>query len=99
MAQVERRTVIRASPGAPASFRWADGRTRRAVVETVWAERLLSLRWLPFERTAAGEARPIPSTRIQFILAQHPDGTVLEVREGPVDEVAMGTGAAAVGVR
>ena len=49
-------------PGGRGVFRWPDGTERHVVVEDVEPPRRLSFRWLPFQRTAAGEIVTLPST-------------------------------------
>lgn len=71
---------IDARPGGRATFRWADGLERAAVLEDVEPERRLSFRWLPFARVD-GEARSVPPGRVEFLLEQVEEGTRLTVAE------------------
>jgi uncharacterized protein YndB with AHSA1/START domain len=68
-------------PGATARFRWTDGRERGAVVETVERHRLLTLRWLPFERLPHGGTRAVGPGRIAVTLTPEGQGTLLTVVE------------------
>jgi uncharacterized protein YndB with AHSA1/START domain len=68
-------------PGGRAVFRWPDGSERPAVVEAVEAERRLCFRWLPFQRTAAGETTALPATRVEITLDAVPGGTRVRVVE------------------
>jgi uncharacterized protein YndB with AHSA1/START domain len=71
-------------PGGRATFRWPDGRERGAVLEDVEPPSRLSFRWLPFERSADGQARLVPSTRVELRLEPAEGGTVLTLEErGP----------------
>ena len=53
------------------------------VVEDVEPPRRLSFRWLPFQRTAAGEIVTVPSTRVEITLDEVPGGTRVRVVEQP----------------
>ena len=70
-------------PGGRGVFRWRDGTERHVVVEDVEPPRRLSFRWLPFQRTAAGEIVTLPSTRVEIILDAVPGGTRVRVVEQP----------------
>src|SRR5688572_26952278 len=59
---------IEVRPGGRGVFRWPDGTERHALVEEVEPARRLSFRWLPFQRTAAGEIVAVPSTRVEITL-------------------------------
>ena len=72
---------IHARPGGRGTFRWPDGRTRHVIVEEVEPGRRLAFRWLPFERTAAGEIATVPSTRVEITLDEVADGTRVRVVE------------------
>lgn len=74
-------------PGGRGVFRWPDGTERHVVVEEVEPPRRLSFRWLPFQRTAAGEIVTLPSTRVEITLDEIPDGTRVRVVEQPVFSV------------
>lgn len=74
---------IEIHPGGRGVFRWPDGTERHAVVEEVEPERKLSFRWLPFQRTAAGEIATVPSTRVEITLDEVPGGTRVRVVEQP----------------
>ncbi len=74
---------IEIHPGGRGVFRWPDGTERHAVVEEVEPERKLAFRWLPFQRTAAGEIATVPSTRVEITLDEVPDGTRVRVVEQP----------------
>jgi uncharacterized protein YndB with AHSA1/START domain len=67
--------------GGRVRFRWRDGSERGAVIEAFEAERLLVLRWLPFERDAGGRTRRRPSTKVRFTLRPGEGGTQLAVQE------------------
>jgi uncharacterized protein YndB with AHSA1/START domain len=67
--------------GGRARVRWRDGRERGAVIEALETERLLVLRWLPFERDAEGRTRGSPSTKVRFSLSPGEGGTLLAVEE------------------
>lgn len=78
------RAHIDARPGGRASFCWADGSSRDAVVEVVERPRHLVLRWLPFERRPDGAAVPRQAGRVRFTLTAAPEGSRLIVEEsGP----------------
>jgi len=79
-------------PHGRASFRWADGRERGAVVEEFRVPRRLAFRWLPFERTAAGEIRLVPSTRVELEIEETGGGVRLRVTELPVGAGAFSAG-------
>jgi uncharacterized protein YndB with AHSA1/START domain len=74
-------------PGGRGVFRWRDGTERHVVVEDVEPPRRLSFRWLPFQRTAAGEVITLPSTRVEIILDEVPGGTRVRVVEQPAFSV------------
>jgi uncharacterized protein YndB with AHSA1/START domain len=67
--------------GGRVRFRWRDGGERSAVIEAFEAERLLVLRWLPFQRDADGKTRRRPSTKVRFTLRPGEGGTQLAVQE------------------
>jgi len=68
-------------PGGRGVFRWLDGTERHVVVEEVEPPRRLSFRWLPFQRTAAGEIVTLPSTRVAITLDEVSEGTRVRVVE------------------
>ena len=74
---------IDARPGGRGVFRWPDGTERRVVVEAVEPARRLAFRWLPFQRTAAGEIVALPSTRVEITLDDVAGGTRVRVVERP----------------
>jgi uncharacterized protein YndB with AHSA1/START domain len=71
-------------PGGALTFTWASSEpshTNRALVELVDRPHRFVFRWRPF---AGYEALPLtegPSTRVEFILDDHPAGTRLRVIE------------------
>jgi hypothetical protein len=67
--------------GSRVTFTWSDGRRRAAVVEALDPQRLLVLRWLPFEQDAEGLTRPCDPSTMRFVLDPHVDGTRLRVTE------------------
>lgn len=71
-------------PDGSVTFRWGDGTVRRAVIDVSEAERLLILRWLPFERNAIGRVIQRPAAKVVFLLTPCPEGTRLQVVEEPV---------------
>jgi uncharacterized protein YndB with AHSA1/START domain len=71
---------IEARVGGRATFRWAGGLERSAVLEQVVPERILSFRWLPFVK-AEGEVRSLPLGRVELTLEQTTKGTRLTVAE------------------
>jgi len=75
-------------PGAPATFRWPDGRSREATVEEIDRPRRLSFRWAPFERTRSG-ARAVPATRVEFTLEPAREGTLLRLSERKLEGSSM----------
>jgi uncharacterized protein YndB with AHSA1/START domain len=83
---------IDARPGGRAAFRWADGRVRGAVVETAVPERLLVLRWLPFEHDPGGRIRQVPAAAVRFTLRAHPGGTLVQVSEGTQEAEMLAAG-------
>src|SRR5262249_59445982 len=64
--------ALDAQPGGRGVFRWPDGTERHVVVEAVETPRRLSFRWLPFQRTGAGEVVTLPSTRVEITLEEVP---------------------------
>ena len=76
--------IAETQPDGSVTFRWRDGTVRRAVIDVREPERLLVLRWLPFERNSAGRVIQRPATRVVFSLAPCPEGTRLRVVEAPV---------------
>src|SRR5688572_8766435 len=70
-------------PGGRGVFRWPDGTERHVVVEDVEPPRRLGFRWLPFQRTAAGEIVTVPSTRVEITLEEVSGGTRVRVVEQP----------------
>jgi uncharacterized protein YndB with AHSA1/START domain len=70
-----------ARPGGRGIFRWPDGTARHVVVEAVEPARRLSFRWLPFQRTAAGEIVMLPSTQVEITLDEVAHGTRVRVVE------------------
>ena len=68
-------------PGGRGTFRWPDGRSRPVVVEEVEPGRRFAFRWMPFERTAAGDIVTLPSTRVEITLDEVADGTRVRVVE------------------
>ena len=81
---------IDARPGGRAAFRWPDGRVRAAVVEVVVPERLLVLRWLPFEHDPGGGIRQVPATEMRFTLRAGERGTLVQVSEGAHEAEMLG---------
>lgn len=67
--------------GGRATFTWPDGAVRDATIEGVQTERLLVLRWLPFERDATGRARQRPAGTVRFHLVADGAHTRLSVTE------------------
>jgi uncharacterized protein YndB with AHSA1/START domain len=67
--------------GGQVRFRWPDGAERGAVIEALEPERLLVLRWLPFERNAEGRTRRRPGTTVRFTLGPRGEGSLLVVEE------------------
>jgi prepilin-type processing-associated H-X9-DG protein len=76
-AQVE----IDPRSGGRATFLFPDGHERDATVEVFDPERQLLLRWLPFERSAAGATTVQPAGHIRFLLESHESHTLLKVIE------------------
>lgn len=72
---------LEARPGGRATFGWPDGRQREARVEVFDPERQLLLRWLPFERDARGQTRPLPAGNMRFVLESRDGHTLLTVTE------------------
>lgn len=72
-------------PGAEISGRWTvDGREVHehfCTIDTVEPERLLVLRWIPYELSPGEDHRKHPTTRIEFRLEDTPAGTRLTVTE------------------
>jgi uncharacterized protein YndB with AHSA1/START domain len=62
------------TPGGGGRFRWADGATRRAIVENVDEERCLSLRWW-------AEEAPDDETLVTMSLEEADEGTKVVVTE------------------
>lgn len=75
------RVEIEARRGGRASFTWPDGSNRQAVVEVLEPNRLLVLRWLPFERDHSGVTRPRPAGAMRFVVEPQRDGCRLRVME------------------
>ncbi|HEX2025898.1 MAG TPA: SRPBCC domain-containing protein [Actinomycetota bacterium] len=72
---------LRPERGSRATFRWPDGRERGAVVEAVEPERLLTFRWLPFERVSGGGTAMVGPGRVELAIAPSGRATVLSVTE------------------
>jgi len=69
------------APGAQVRFRFPDGTERAAAVEEVEPERRVAFRWLPFERLADGSTRPRPVTRVELLVEDEGDRSVLVIVE------------------
>jgi uncharacterized protein YndB with AHSA1/START domain len=67
--------------GGRITFRWDDGRERRAVVEEVERPRRAAFRWLPFVRYPDGETRMLGPGRVEIELEELPEGTRITVVE------------------
>lgn len=67
--------------GGRATFRFADGRVRAAVVEVADPPRLLKLRWLPFGHDRDGTLHQLPAGEIKYVLGAIAGGTRLVVSE------------------
>lgn len=74
-------SLDRLAPGARVEFRFQDGAVRAAVLEDVEPNRVLSFRWLPFDRAADGTPRRLVATRVEISLAEKDGGTMLDVVE------------------
>ena len=72
------------SPDGAVTFNWDDGTVRRAVIDVFQPERLLVLRWLPFERDSAGRLVQRPVSTVVFTLTPAAGGTLLRVVETPL---------------
>ena len=68
-------------PGGRATFRWADGTERAAMVEDVEPERRLAFRWLPFQSTTDGDIVIMPPARVVITLHPVTGGTRVRVVE------------------
>jgi uncharacterized protein YndB with AHSA1/START domain len=75
--------VAEAHQDGSVTFRGGDGTVRRAVIDVSEPERLLILRWLPFERNASGRVIQRPAAKVVFTLTPCPGGTRLRVIEIP----------------
>lgn len=73
--------VLVARTGARATFRWADGRERGAIVEEVEPGRRLSFRWMPFARGPGGDVQVVGSGRVELLLERSGPGSILTVVE------------------
>ena len=73
--------AAQAHPDGSMTFHSKDGTVRRAVIDVSDPERLLVLRWLPFERNALGRITQRPVAKVSFTLTPAPDGTRLRVVE------------------
>jgi uncharacterized protein YndB with AHSA1/START domain len=73
--------VAEKNPDGSIFFRWDDGTVRRAVIEVGVPERLLVLRWLPFEEDAFGRVKQRPVTKVVFTLTPAVGGTRVKVVE------------------
>jgi uncharacterized protein YndB with AHSA1/START domain len=77
--------------GERASFRRPDGSIRYAIVEHIVTERVLVLRWMPFETAEDGTLRQRPPSTVRFVLSPREGDTVLDVTESwterPEEEV------------
>jgi hypothetical protein len=72
---------IEAHDGGRATFRFADGTERSAMVEVAEPPRALVLRWLPFRRLSSGEIEAEPATLIRFTISSAGAGARLKVEE------------------
>ena len=70
-------------PGGRLVFRDEEGITRRALVEKVVPNELLTFRWLAVEEGPDGSTWPARSATVEFRLAPTSDGTELTVVETP----------------
>lgn len=70
-----------AERGGRVRFHFPDGSERGAVIEAFETERLLVLRWLPFEHDSEGRTESRPSTNVRFFLKPSEGGTLLLVQE------------------
>jgi uncharacterized protein YndB with AHSA1/START domain len=80
------------SLGGRVTFHWPDGKVRRAVVDAVVEQRLLVLRWLPFEQDPAGNLRQLPAGQMSFVLDETASGTRLRVDETRAAEARLPAG-------
>jgi uncharacterized protein YndB with AHSA1/START domain len=74
-------SLDRLVPGARVEFRFDGGAVRAAVLEEVELRRVLTFRWLPFERAADGTPRRLPATRVEITLLEREGGTEIDVVE------------------
>lgn len=68
-------------PGGALVMRWAEHGTARGRIERVEPQRLLSLRWAPFQEPGGAEPIEGNSTLVEFTLAAEGDRTRLRVVE------------------
>lgn len=58
-------------------------------VERIEAESLFSFRWHPYEPEGAADFFSVPTTLVEFVLEEHPDGTLLTIRESGFDSIPL----------
>jgi uncharacterized protein YndB with AHSA1/START domain len=67
--------------GGTVSVRSRDGSLRRGTIEVFEPQRLLVLRWMPFERDAAGAIHRRQPATVRLTLSRKAAGTMLSVTE------------------
>jgi uncharacterized protein YndB with AHSA1/START domain len=72
--------------GGTVSVRSRDGSLRRGTIEVFEPERLLVLRWMPFERDAAGAIHRRHPATVRLRLSRKAAGTLLSVTETAAGE-------------
>jgi uncharacterized protein YndB with AHSA1/START domain len=68
-------------PGGALSFAFGGDFATTGVIEVVEPLRRFAFRWRPFDGQHAVAAADGPTTRVEFTLADHPDGTHLRLVE------------------
>lgn len=59
------------------------------MVERIEPLSLLSFRWHPYEPAAGADRATEPTTLVEFVLEEHPDGTLLTITESGFDRVPL----------
>jgi uncharacterized protein YndB with AHSA1/START domain len=58
-------------------------------VERVEPESLLSFRWCPYDPGGETDISGLPTTLVEFVLDDHPDGTLLTITESGFDAIPV----------
>lgn len=79
--------TLDAREGGRADFRFPDGTSRGALIESLEPRRRLTFRWLPFERGPDGTVWRRDSTTVDISLSPAEDGTLVTIVESSLISV------------